>query len=161
MGCPPYEGSFLEGLGEPWEVVIVNDESVDRSPALLHGLAAADSRYQDGEALPYGIRQRRDGETWFKRSTAAAFYPLLRAVIGIDVPQSAGDFRLMSRQTVLASAGPAGEPPVRARDDGLDRLPVMRRELRAAGPIRGEDEVPAPEARTKWRRTLFSTQFVT
>jgi glycosyltransferase involved in cell wall biosynthesis len=37
--------AFLEGLGESWEVVFVDDGSVDQSPALLHELAAADSRY--------------------------------------------------------------------------------------------------------------------
>lgn len=36
--------AFLEGLGEAWEVLFVDDGSMDRSPALLRELAAADSR---------------------------------------------------------------------------------------------------------------------
>ncbi|HEX4406399.1 MAG TPA: glycosyltransferase, partial [Polyangia bacterium] len=48
------------------------------------------------------VRGKRHGETWFKRATAAAFYRLLRVMLGgISIPVDAGDFRLMSRPVVL------------------------------------------------------------
>jgi glycosyltransferase involved in cell wall biosynthesis len=50
----------------------------------------------------YGVRRKRHAETWFKRMTAAAFYRLLRAMVGVPIPLDAGDFRLMSRRVVVA-----------------------------------------------------------
>ena len=50
----------------------------------------------------FAVRSRRHGETAFKRFTAAAYYRLLRAMLGgAQIPIDAGDFRLMSRPVVL------------------------------------------------------------
>lgn len=137
-------------IGEDWEVIFVNDGSVDRSLPLLEGLAASEPRYKvlsfsrnfghqmaitagldraEGEAVVvmdadlqdppevvkemlvrwregfdvvYAVRSKRHGESWFKRSTAAVFYRLLRAMLGgVSIPADAGDFRLMGRPVVL------------------------------------------------------------
>ncbi len=50
----------------------------------------------------YGVREDRSTDTWFKRTTARAFYALIRRISGTSAQSDAGDFRLMSRATVEA-----------------------------------------------------------
>ncbi len=46
----------------------------------------------------YGRRRTRQGETAFKRVTAAGFYRLLDAMTEVRIPLDTGDFRLMTRR---------------------------------------------------------------
>jgi polyisoprenyl-phosphate glycosyltransferase len=46
----------------------------------------------------YGVRRERQGESMFKRGTAALFYRLLQRLAYVDMPLDSGDFRLMSRR---------------------------------------------------------------
>jgi dolichol-phosphate mannosyltransferase len=50
----------------------------------------------------YAVRRKRQGETWFKRATAAAFYRLLDRMTDTPIPLDTGDFRLMSRRALDA-----------------------------------------------------------
>ena len=59
------------------------------------------ARWREGYDVVYGVRAKRHGETWFKKVTAALFYRFLRAMLGVNIPVDAGDFRLMSRPVVL------------------------------------------------------------
>lgn len=160
----------LDGLGEPYEVVAVDDGSRDATPVLLQaarrtwpelrvlrlranaghqaaisaGLAAArgdwvvtlDADLQDPpEVVPqmlaaaraedadvvYGVRTDRSSDTPFKRLTARAFYAGMRAIGAKDVPDDAGDYRLMSRATV----------------DAVNALPEEHRVLRLVVPALG------------------------
>ena len=58
--------------------------------------------WQSGADVVYGVRSRREGETVFKRWTAAAFYRLLGRLADTDLPLDAGNFRLMDRRVVDA-----------------------------------------------------------
>lgn len=53
-----------------------------------------------GADVVYGKRRARAGETWFKKITAAGFYRLLNTLSDVQLPQDAGDFRLMSRRVL-------------------------------------------------------------
>jgi dolichol-phosphate mannosyltransferase len=60
------------------------------------------ARWREGFDVVFGVRSRRHGESAFKKLTAAAFYRLLRAMLGdVSIPVDTGDFRLMSRPVVL------------------------------------------------------------
>jgi hypothetical protein len=48
----------------------------------------------------YGARRQREGETLFKRGTAALFYRLMQRIGHADLPVDAGDFRLMTRRVL-------------------------------------------------------------
>ena len=48
----------------------------------------------------YGVRRRREGETLFKRASAAIYYRLLKSMLQFQIPVDAGDFRLLSRPVV-------------------------------------------------------------
>jgi glycosyltransferase involved in cell wall biosynthesis len=60
------------------------------------------AKWREGFDVVYGVRKRREGETMFKKATAAGFYRLLRSLTGVQIPVDAGDFRLMSRPVVIA-----------------------------------------------------------
>ncbi len=80
------------------ESVVVMDADLQDPPELVREMLA---RWRQGFDVVYAVRQRRLGETWFKRLSASIFYRLFRALLGFDVMLDAGDFRLMSRPVVL------------------------------------------------------------
>jgi hypothetical protein len=47
-------------------------------------------------------RRSRQGETWFKRASAKAFYRTLARLSDTDIPVGVGDFRLLGRRVVTA-----------------------------------------------------------
>ncbi len=82
------------------EAVVVMDADLQDPPEIV---AAMLERWQEGYDVVYAVRRKRHGESAFKRLTAAAFYRLLRAMLGgVSIPADAGDFRLLSRPVVLA-----------------------------------------------------------
>jgi dolichol-phosphate mannosyltransferase len=50
----------------------------------------------------YGVRRSREGETAFKKATAAFFYRALARLSDTAIPVDTGDFRLMSRRALDA-----------------------------------------------------------
>lgn len=57
--------------------------------------------YNRGVDIVYGVRRERKVDTFFKKSTALAFYRLMRN-LGGEIVYNHADFRLMSRRTLLA-----------------------------------------------------------
>lgn len=56
----------------------------------------------DGYDMVYGARENRESESYFKRNFARAFYWLMKKITQIEIPDNAGDFRLMDRKIVDA-----------------------------------------------------------
>jgi polyisoprenyl-phosphate glycosyltransferase len=56
-------------------------------------------KFHEGYDVVYGVRNKRDTDTLFKRSTAIAFYKLMHK-IGIKLVQNHADFRLMSKRAL-------------------------------------------------------------
>lgn len=138
----------MEGLGEPWELVLVDDGSSDGSVEQIRQLAHSDSRvrpvifarnfghqiavtagldyargqaiiimdadlqdppeviprlierWREGYEVVYAVRAEREGETWFKKATAAFFYRLIYRIADVKIPLDTGDFRLLDRKVV-------------------------------------------------------------
>ncbi len=81
------------------DAVVVMDADLQDPPEVVSQMIA---RWREGFDVVYGVRSRRHGETVFKKLTAAAYYRLLRVMLGgAPIPVDAGDFRLMSRPVVL------------------------------------------------------------
>lgn len=81
------------------DAVVIMDADLQDPPEVLGEMI---ERWRSGFDVVYGVRRSRAGETWFKKVTAAAFYRILRSMLGgISIPVDAGDFRLMSRAVVL------------------------------------------------------------
>jgi len=57
------------------------------------------AQYRRGYDIVYGVRRRRDTDTWFKRTSALAFYKLMHW-LGVKSVYNHADFRLMSRRAV-------------------------------------------------------------
>jgi glycosyltransferase involved in cell wall biosynthesis len=60
------------------------------------------AKWREGYDVVYGTRLRRDGETWLKRATAAAFYRVMGRLSDTSIPRDTGDFRLISRRVLDA-----------------------------------------------------------
>jgi glycosyltransferase involved in cell wall biosynthesis len=83
------------------EVVIVLDSDLQDPPELIPQMLEI---WREGYDVVYGTRTVRDGESWFKKTTASYFYRLIKQVSRVDIPKDTGDFRLMSRRAVQALA---------------------------------------------------------
>lgn len=58
--------------------------------------------WRDGYDNVYGVRENRDDQTWLNRFFSRKFYKMNRWLMSIDMPENAGDFRLLDRQVVNA-----------------------------------------------------------
>ncbi len=59
-------------------------------------------KYRDeGCEVVYGVRNKRDTDTFFKRETALGFYRMMK-LMGVDMVYNHADFRLMSRAALHA-----------------------------------------------------------
>lgn len=143
----------LDGAGESWELILVNDGSRDDSAGVIARLHERDPRvkglsfsrnfgfqiaatagldFSQGDAViltdadlqdppevypamlaqwragydvVYGVRVSRQGETWFKLTTAKLFYRLIHRITSINIPLDTGDFRLMDRRVINSIRG--------------------------------------------------------
>ena len=59
------------------------------------------AKYLEGCDVVYGVRNKRDTDTWFKRTTAEGYYKILH-LLGVDVVFNHADYRLMSRRALEA-----------------------------------------------------------
>jgi polyisoprenyl-phosphate glycosyltransferase len=79
--------------------VVVMDADLQDPPELIPMLI---EKWREGYDVVYAVREQRQGESLFKRATAALFYRLIRKLSRIEIPADAGDFRLLSRRAVEA-----------------------------------------------------------
>lgn len=140
--------AVMDKLAENYEIIFVNDGSIDNSLEIMKKMSTNDGRvkiidfsrnfghqmaitagidYASGEAVVtidvdlqdppevipelikkwkegydviYAVRQKRKGESFFKKATASLFYRLFNRMAGTSMPLDAGDFRLMDRKVV-------------------------------------------------------------
>lgn len=79
------------------DAVVVMDADLQDPPAVIPAMI---KEWQDGAQVVYGKRKSREGESWFKKTSATVFYRLLQRVASINIPVDTGDFRLMDRRVV-------------------------------------------------------------
>ncbi|MBX3228457.1 MAG: glycosyltransferase [Labilithrix sp.] len=82
--------------------IVVMDADLQDPPEVILEMVA---KWKQGFDVVYGRRRSRVGESWFKLFTAKWFYRVFAALIPIEVPLDAGDFRLMSRRVVRTLSG--------------------------------------------------------
>jgi glycosyltransferase involved in cell wall biosynthesis len=81
------------------DAVVLIDCDLQDPPELIPDLVRG---WQDGYDVVYAQRTSREGDSLLKRATATAFYKLIRHTTRVDLPQQAGDFRLLSRRAADA-----------------------------------------------------------
>lgn len=68
----------------------------------INVIPAMVKKFRDEEChVVYGVRNKRDTDTVFKRTTALGFYKLMK-VMGVDMVYNHADYRLMSRDALNA-----------------------------------------------------------
>ncbi|WP_375382757.1 glycosyltransferase family 2 protein [uncultured Sphingomonas sp.] len=80
--------------------ILIIDADLQDPPELLADMRATMAAQQAD--VVYAVRRRREGETLFKKLTAAGFYRVLDRVTDTPIPLDTGDFRLMSRRALDA-----------------------------------------------------------
>jgi len=83
------------------DAVVPIDADLQDPPELIAQLVA---RWREGYDVVYATRRTRQGEGFFKRATANAFYRIIDRVSDVPIPRDTGDFRLMDRRVVQALA---------------------------------------------------------
>ncbi|MFZ1285611.1 MAG: glycosyltransferase family 2 protein [Candidatus Phosphoribacter sp.] len=111
------------------DYVVTIDADLQDPPEVIAELLATARREQVD--VVYGVHSDRSTDSVFKRTTARAFYAVIRLLSGTTAQADAGDFRLMSRATV----------------DAVNTLPDSNRVLRFIVPALG-----FPSASVTYRR---------
>ncbi len=81
------------------EAVIMIDADLQDPPELIPDMVRS---WQQGADVVNMRRRSRQGETWFKKASAAWFYRVINWLSEVHIPENVGDFRLLSRRAVEA-----------------------------------------------------------
>jgi dolichol-phosphate mannosyltransferase len=79
------------------DAVIIIDADLQDPPEVILELIA---KWREGYEVVYAVREEREGESWFKRTTASLFYRLIYRITDVKIPLDTGDFRLMDVKVV-------------------------------------------------------------
>ncbi|KPL76203.1 glycosyltransferase family 2 protein [Levilinea saccharolytica] len=79
------------------QAVVIIDADLQDPPEVILELIA---KWKEGFEVVYAVRGEREGETWFKKTTASLFYRLIYRITDVKIPLDTGDFRLMDRKVV-------------------------------------------------------------
>ena len=79
------------------DAVIVIDADLQDPPEVMLEMIA---KWREGYEVVYAVRAEREGETWFKKFTAATFYRLIYKITDVKIPLDTGDFRLLDRKVI-------------------------------------------------------------
>lgn len=79
------------------DAIVIIDADLQDPPEVILELA---KMWKEGYEVVYAIRAEREGESWFKKMTAALFYRIIYRITDVKIPLDAGDFRLMDRKVV-------------------------------------------------------------
>ena len=97
-----HQNALLAGLlSAPGDVLVSLDADLQDD---LQAIPKMLDAYRAGADIVYGVRAKRDTDTYFKRTTARAYYALLRK-FDVDIVPDHADFRLMSRRSLEALHG--------------------------------------------------------
>lgn len=77
-------------------IVIIDADLQDPPEVILEMI----EKWKEGFEVVYAVRAEREGETWFKKTTASLFYRLIYRITDVKIPLDTGDFRLMDRKVV-------------------------------------------------------------
>jgi len=79
------------------DACIVMDGDLQDPPEVIPQLV---SKWLEGFQIVYAVREKREGESFFKLFTAKMFYRVLKKITNVDIPLDTGDFRLIDRKVL-------------------------------------------------------------
>jgi glycosyltransferase involved in cell wall biosynthesis len=94
------EAALTAGLSAAdGDVVVMMDADLQHAPSLINTFVG---HWRTGADVVYAVREDRKDESLLKRLGTRWFYRLVNAADRFEMPDGAGDFRLMDRQVVDA-----------------------------------------------------------
>ena len=94
-----HQNALLAGLmaaKERCDLTVSMDADLQDDIDAIDGML---EKYREGCDVVYGVRNKRETDTWFKRTTAEGFYKVMK-LLGVDVVFNHADYRLMSRRAL-------------------------------------------------------------
>ena len=92
-----HQNALLAGLSSAkGDAVITIDADLQDDESAIERMIDA---FYEGNEVVYGVRGRRDADTWFKRTSAKGFYRLMTA-LGVHTVLDHADYRLLSRRAI-------------------------------------------------------------
>lgn len=85
-------GGLMEAKNYADIVISIDADGQDDIKAMEEMVDA----YHDGNDIVYGVRKKRDTDTFFKRTTAQGFYRFMH-MMGVDIVYNHADYRLTSK----------------------------------------------------------------
>ena len=79
------------------DCVITIDADLQDPPEIIPQMIL---KWQKGAQIVYAKRNERQGDNFFKKTTATIFYQLINFLSDTPIPQEVGDFRLLDKQVV-------------------------------------------------------------
>ena len=79
------------------DAAVIIDADLQDPPEVILELIA---KWREGYQVVYALRTEREGETWFKKASAAFFYKVIYRITDVKIPMNTGDFRLLDRRVV-------------------------------------------------------------
>ncbi|GGL45424.1 glycosyltransferase family 2 protein [Sporolactobacillus putidus] len=95
-----HQGALVAGIetaGKFSDCVISIDADLQDD---VHAIYEFIDKYHEGCDIVYGVRDKRETDTFFKRNTALAFYGLMNKM-GVKLVPNHADYRLMSKRAIL------------------------------------------------------------
>lgn len=86
----------LDTVRDRCDAAVSIDADLQDDPDAIVDMVKA---YLSGAEIVYGVRSNRDSDTWFKRTSAHAFYRLQKN-LGLDTVYDHADYRLMSNRAI-------------------------------------------------------------
>jgi dolichol-phosphate mannosyltransferase len=81
------------------DAIVMMDADLQDPPEVILEML---ERWRQGSDVVYAVRAQRDGESWFKLTTAAWFYKVFDWLTNVDLAHNSGDFRLLDRPALDA-----------------------------------------------------------
>ena len=81
------------------ETIVLIDADLQDPPEIIPQML---NKWREGYDVVYGVRMKRNGETFLKKLTSKLYYRLLNSMTEVDIPLDTGDFRLIDRKVCNA-----------------------------------------------------------
>lgn len=94
-----HQNAVLAGLMESKDVADITISIDCDGQDDISAMESMVDAYHDGAEVVYGVRSKRDTDTFFKRFTAESFYKLLNSM-GVEVVYNHADYRLVSSRVL-------------------------------------------------------------
>ena len=81
------------------DAVAMLDSDLQHPPEVILDML---EKWKQGDEMVYALRRNRDGDGWLRRAYTKIFYWTFRAITDLELPEGAGDFRLLDKKVVAA-----------------------------------------------------------